>query len=98
MASVRRKGLAMRWTRSAGQDAKIEGLRRVPLLRGCRAEELKRLAASGELVRFPAGTVLQADGDEAVWLHLVIAGEVAGGRDERSGPGTVLGDKEALSG
>jgi CRP-like cAMP-binding protein len=92
----------MRWTRSAGQDAKIERLRRVPLLRPCRAEELRKLAASGELATSPAGTVLHNAGEDVGWLHLVLDGELAvrtpGGGEQPRDAGAVVGDKEVLSG
>lgn len=84
----------MRWTRGQAGDAKIERLRQLPLLRCCSDAEVRRLAAAGELVEMPAGTVLQQEGREVDWLHLVIEGEV-------SGPGqteAVIGQTAVLAG
>jgi len=94
----------MRWTRSAGHDGKIERLQRVSLLRACRAPELQRLAAGGELVHVPDGTVLQQDGDDVAWVHLVLEGELAvtpPGGEAATGQlraGDLVGDMEALAG
>jgi CRP-like cAMP-binding protein len=84
----------MRWTRGRAGDAKIERLRQLPLLRCCSDEEVRRLAAAGELVEMPAGTVLQHEGRDVDWLHLVVQGEVSGPGQ----PEAVIGQTAVLAG
>lgn len=65
----------MHWTRV--RDAKIERLRQLPLLRCCTDDEIRRLAAAGELVELPVGAALQRRDNDIEWLHLVLDGEVS---------------------
>jgi len=84
----------MRWTRGHAGDAKIERLRRLPLLRSCSDEEVRRLAAAGELVQLPAGTVLQRQGRNVDWLHLIIDGHASCSAE----PEAVIGQTAVLGG
>jgi CRP-like cAMP-binding protein len=92
----------MRWAGGGKQDGKIDQLRRVPMLRACSEEELRRLAATFEVINLPAGTVLQIEGREVRWFHLILAGDVAVTRNGRilgrSGAGTTVGEIELLCG
>lgn len=80
--------------RTATRDGKIERLRRLPVLRRCTNDEVRRLAAAGELVELTAGTRMQRDGAGVDWLHLIVAGEVAG---DAAGE-AVIGQTAVLSG
>jgi CRP-like cAMP-binding protein len=70
------KGQAMLWTRT--RDAKVQRLRQLSLLRSCADDEVRRLAAAGELVELPAGAVVQRRGAAVEWLALPVEGLVSG--------------------
>lgn len=80
--------------RTATRDAKIERLRQLPVLRSCTNDEIRRLAAAGEVVDLPVGARLQREGAEVEWLHLVIEGDVAGNGDGE----VVIGQTAVLAG
>jgi CRP-like cAMP-binding protein len=82
----------MQWTRA--RDAKIDRLRQLPVLRSCTDEEVRKLGAAGELVELPAGTVLQREGEDVDWLHLVIDGQIS----RSAGPEAVVGQTAVLAG
>jgi CRP-like cAMP-binding protein len=88
--------------RGGKRDGKIDQLRRVPMLRACSEDELRRLAATFEVINLPVGTVLQIEGREIRWFHLILSGDVAVTRNGRilgrSGAGTTVGEVELLCG
>jgi CRP-like cAMP-binding protein len=92
----------MRWAGGGTRDGKIDQLRRVPMLRACSDAELRRLATAFEVINLPAGTLIQLEGKEIRWFHLILAGDVAMTRNGRilgrSGAGTTVGEVELLCG
>lgn len=65
------------------KDAKIELIRKVPLLAGCSKSELGRIASLADLVDFRDGDTLMREGDFGVEFFVIVSGSASvtkGGR------------------
>jgi len=77
-------------------DAKLEMLRRVPLLEGLGRKELEEVGRLCDEVDLPAGRVLMREGDSGDEFYLVLEGSVrvdrGGATVATLGPGQFLGE------
>ena len=80
-------------------DGKIDKLRELPALAPLADNELRRVAAAGQLATIPAGTILIAEGQAARWCYLVLSGHVeySTGTGPTHGLGTAASDEEVLA-
>lgn len=88
-------------------ESDIGCLRRLPLFHGLPAPRLKLVALMGEKIRFDAGTLIVAEGDEPDGVYVVLEGEVEiahpgapEGRGKRFllASGSIIGDVPILCG
>ena len=78
------------------KDAKIELIRKVPLLCGCSKSELGRIAQLADLVEFREGQTLMREGKSGIEFFIVVEGTARvtqGGRKLTDlGPGGFVGE------
>jgi CRP/FNR family cyclic AMP-dependent transcriptional regulator len=82
-------------------DAKIQLISRVPLLAGCSKRELGRIAARTDLVDFPQGETLMAEGASGAEFFVLVEGTARVSRRGRKladlGPGDWVGEIALIS-
>ncbi len=83
-------------------DARVEALRKVPLLAGLSRREVARVLAVSEEVEFLAGATIVEEGNQASDFYLVLEGEarlhVPGKETTVLGPGGYFGEMSVLDG
>jgi CRP-like cAMP-binding protein len=80
-------------------DGKVDKLRELPALAPLHDEDLRRVAAAGELATIPSGTVLITEGQPARWCYLLLSGSVESSAGGAAGlcAGAAIGDAEVLA-
>ena len=77
-----------------------DALRSSPFFAGLGEDDLERIAATGEHVRFAAGDAIIQKGDRGEAMYLILRGTAeveVGGRVHKPGPGQPLGEMALFS-
>jgi SAM-dependent methyltransferase len=95
------RGAKAAGTMPSRRETILDRLRAVPLLAGCTAEELDRIAILAEEIEVPAGEVLTHEGERETLFYIIATGTATvtrGGRRLATlGPGSFFGEMALLT-
>jgi CRP-like cAMP-binding protein len=95
----RARSVAARRRSAIRNDGKLAALVALPPLRGLSDRELELVARAGDEVDLPAESVILMEGDNAEWVHLLMAGSAFAVRPNwRYRPGDWIGAVEGIAG